>query len=452
MASLKLVFQSETRKTARVPKTIGELYAKIRELFGIERPYLQYKDDEDDLITIHTDEEYQDALELVGKGCLRLLISPSTKPIQETSIIISSVAPSIQPPVSSISTATLPIQTHETSCQAAPAPSHKLMEALVKTAESSMNTHQNIDMGISTDFIDLIDATSNTALYNSKISATDPLAMQTQGENTVPIIVDSKGNYANFTAEKASGLADNVKIDSFVQSEGVEQELMESIRTIIRQELESLAGSGNRSVHEEFKCVECGVDPIVGNLFKCSECENLVVCQTCEERMSHPHFFLKYKRPEQYEGQLKPQVSVIQAKPVISQPPVTQPVASQHNVTQPIISQPPVTQPVISQPIQQPSIIDHFKQLKVEQIPVRKDLKQVEQPRPVPSIPSIPSVPSPSPPSAPLGHLNLNDLLSQMESLGFKNKSQNISALIKANCQLSKAISLVELENKTYNQ
>jgi hypothetical protein len=440
MASLKLVFQSETRKTARVPKTVAELYAKIRELFGIERPYLQYKDDEDDLITIHTDEEYQDALQLSGKGCLRLLISPSTKPIQETSNIIYSAVPSIQPPfstISTISTATLPIQTHETSCQAAPMPSHKLMEALVKTAESSMNTHQNSDMGISTDFIDLIDATSNTAFYNSKISATDPLATQTQGENTVPIIVDSKGNYANFTAEKASGLADNAKIDSFVQSEGVEQELMESIRMIIRQELESLTGSGNRSVHKGFKCVECGVDPIVGNLFKCAQCDNLVICEICEERMSHPHFFFKYRRPEQYEGQLKPQVPALQDKPIISQPQLTQT---------------PLIQPVISQPIQQPSIIDHFKQMKVEEIPARKDLKQVDQPRPVPSIPSIPSVPSPSPGSVPLGHLNLNDLLSQMESLGFKNKSQNISALIKANCQLSKAISLVELENKTYTQ
>lgn len=448
MASLKLVFQSETRKTARVPKTIGELYAKIRELFGIERPYLQYKDDEDDLITIHTDEEYQDTLQLAGKGCLRLLISPSTKPIQETSNIISSIVPSNQPPFTNISTATLPIQTHETSCQAVPVPNHKLMEALVKTAESSMNTHQNSDMGISTDIIDLIDATSNTAVYNCKISATDPLATLTQGENTVPIMVDSKGNYANFTAEKASGLADSARIDSFVQSEGVEQELMESIRMIIRQELENFTGSGNRSVHQGFKCVECGVNPIVGNLFKCAECDNLVVCEICEEKMSHPHFFLKYKRPEQYEGQLKPQVPV-QSKPIITQPPIIQPAINLPSHTQPIKSQPPSTQPVVSQPIQQPSIIDHFKQMKAEEIPARKDSKQVDQSRPVPS---IPSVPSPSASSVPLGHLNLNDLLSQMESLGFKNKSQNISALIKANCQLSKAISLVELENKTYNQ
>lgn len=44
-------------------------------------------------------------------------------------------------------------------------------------------------------------------------------------------------------------------------------------------------------------CDGCDVHPIKGIRYKCSVCKDFDFCSTCEERMSHPHAFLKIRNP-----------------------------------------------------------------------------------------------------------------------------------------------------------
>lgn len=53
-------------------------------------------------------------------------------------------------------------------------------------------------------------------------------------------------------------------------------------------------------IHAKVTCDGCGANPIVGNRYKCTVCENFDYCESCEEKYSdsHKHPFLKIRKPE----------------------------------------------------------------------------------------------------------------------------------------------------------
>jgi hypothetical protein len=51
------------------------------------------------------------------------------------------------------------------------------------------------------------------------------------------------------------------------------------------------------AVHEFVKCDGCGMIPIVGNRYQCSQCYNFDFCEFCEASKEHAHPFLKIKKP-----------------------------------------------------------------------------------------------------------------------------------------------------------
>lgn len=56
------------------------------------------------------------------------------------------------------------------------------------------------------------------------------------------------------------------------------------------------------SVHKHFCCDGCGMDPIIGRRFRCQECSNLDLCESCEIKGMHTHemtrYFMTDKQPE----------------------------------------------------------------------------------------------------------------------------------------------------------
>ncbi len=48
-------------------------------------------------------------------------------------------------------------------------------------------------------------------------------------------------------------------------------------------------------VHHGVCCDGCQVNPIVGNRYKCSVCQDFDFCSNCEEKIDHLHPFLKIK-------------------------------------------------------------------------------------------------------------------------------------------------------------
>ena len=56
------------------------------------------------------------------------------------------------------------------------------------------------------------------------------------------------------------------------------------------------------TVHNNVKCQQCFVNPIIGYRYKCTECEDYNLCEKCEEKneenQQHPHDFIKIKYEE----------------------------------------------------------------------------------------------------------------------------------------------------------
>ena len=57
-----------------------------------------------------------------------------------------------------------------------------------------------------------------------------------------------------------------------------------------------------KTVHNNIKCEQCFMNPIVGYRFKCTECDNYNLCEKCEEKneesQNHSHDFIKMKYEE----------------------------------------------------------------------------------------------------------------------------------------------------------
>ena len=56
----------------------------------------------------------------------------------------------------------------------------------------------------------------------------------------------------------------------------------------------------NKKIHNGIHCNGCGMNPIVGNRFKCAICENFDYCEKCENMMKdkHLHPFIKIYSPD----------------------------------------------------------------------------------------------------------------------------------------------------------
>jgi len=63
--------------------------------------------------------------------------------------------------------------------------------------------------------------------------------------------------------------------------------------------MSSIMASSN-IIHPSVTCDGCKINPIVGNRYKCTVCEDFDYCESCEEKNSetHKHPFLKIRKPE----------------------------------------------------------------------------------------------------------------------------------------------------------
>jgi hypothetical protein len=55
----------------------------------------------------------------------------------------------------------------------------------------------------------------------------------------------------------------------------------------------------NQTVHEGVSCDGCGMFPLIGLRYKCTECYNFDFCEECEEKNAetHAHPFIKFRQP-----------------------------------------------------------------------------------------------------------------------------------------------------------
>lgn len=79
-----------------------------------------------------------------------------------------------------------------------------------------------------------------------------------------------------------------------------QEELMKNLCGFVEPSVEQRKNGGASSsaeqrveVHQHIICDGCGVNPIVGDRFKCTSCPDFYFCQNCNSTKPHPHAFQK---------------------------------------------------------------------------------------------------------------------------------------------------------------
>lgn len=87
---------------------------------------------------------------------------------------------------------------------------------------------------------------------------------------------------------------------SLKKEEIVNSVLSKTLSMINKDDIDLKDMEKKKPIHTNVTCDGCGVYPIVGIRYKCSECHNFDYCEKCEEADNHNHVFLKIKKPYVY--------------------------------------------------------------------------------------------------------------------------------------------------------
>eukprot|EP01016_Furgasonia_blochmanni_P038295 TRINITY_DN460_c0_g1_i4.p1 TRINITY_DN460_c0_g1~~TRINITY_DN460_c0_g1_i4.p1 ORF type:complete len:351 (+),score=39.18 TRINITY_DN460_c0_g1_i4:187-1239(+) len=110
-----------------------------------------------------------------------------------------------------------------------------------------------------------------------------------------------------------------------VQEQKLYEEIGNSIRDMIPQIAEKVSSYLNEKVttaekapsitHEKVKCCECGMEPIIGVRYKCSQCPDINICERCEASSGGhcQHVFLKIRDATQARFVVQPEQSKTKA-------------------------------------------------------------------------------------------------------------------------------------------
>lgn len=254
MVAIKVFFGSECRRSNHVPKTLNDLKEFLLSITSLQNPLIQYKDEEGDLISVYSEQEYQDLIDSSGQ-LIKIIVSPNgTEKINEL------------PQVSKLN--------------------------LISFQESSTFANKKLD--------NASDAKLNQNPYNK-------FTPQKQtNENNYMILSNIKKNDIEIPEANANDNA--AKTKNF---------LLQSIRNVIREEIgknDQLKLSGILITHNDIECTSCKTKPIVGIRYKCSECPTNF-CEQCEFYEEHEHSFYKVKNNQEYE-EPKPEPKPEPKKPV----------------------------------------------------------------------------------------------------------------------------------------
>ncbi len=141
-----------------------------------------------------------------------------------------------------------------------------------------------------------------------KIKLAEEERKRIEAENKYKAEIDSQNERLRIEAEEEKLREQKMKKEAdvkFLVSKLFEKEFeREKEKLLISVTERVLAQLNNESpkVHTSVTCDGCGVYPITGIRYKCTECRNFDYCSTCEEKIKHPHNFIKIKEPISYHG------------------------------------------------------------------------------------------------------------------------------------------------------
>lgn len=141
-----------------------------------------------------------------------------------------------------------------------------------------------------------------------------------KGERTLKLTISATGGKEQTSADEESKGSWETLMKSLVVEEIDHQH--EAINHLVHQEVlnSSIAEKGASAVHEGVKCSSCGVKPIKGVRYKCSQCGSYNLCGVCEATEVHGHHaLLKMVRPAE-RGVKKVKSRVLKEKKTAKEP------------------------------------------------------------------------------------------------------------------------------------
>jgi len=305
MATIKLEYGSEFRRLSEIPKSYQELKEKVYEFFQEREPLIQYKDHEGDLITISSEPEYQEALSSSENALLKLIVkasdfksslllniplanSESDKESEESMVLLSPTNEQTDAysfPTEDKAFETQPVESVDVSILAMPDVNESACCTQPSTSEKANLTNevltQEQECGVP-----LSETGCDALEINTQETSTEPVKTSSVAVETPKPLTESK----NLGTQAMFSISLNPK-------EEVNPALLESLRDIVREELQKKSQTSRVLVKHEAQCSECSQYPILGVRYYCAECE-LSLCEDCEEQTDHQHDMFKLRKPD----------------------------------------------------------------------------------------------------------------------------------------------------------
>lgn len=292
MKPIKLCFFTETRRLPEAPKTFAELQGLLKEYYNIPNPIVQYKDEDGDLITVSTQPEYEDALELCGDSVVKLNVltmnslryrkasgmqdfdSIYTVPMTESRI--SGAMPSLR---SSFVPEVFSQERSEVVSD------FQSLLKYSKIAESSDSEEFELENPIKE---------ADEQLEASKEQPTLDKHLET-------LPVECREAEAGLSYAESFAQTDSESVAQEVQTD--DYDVYTAITDCFSTQLcRYLLGPAYPSYpHHGTRCADCGTAPVLGARFLCEDCIDFNLCESCMMRSKHPHLFLKVKPPQLVE-------------------------------------------------------------------------------------------------------------------------------------------------------
>mmetsp|Transcript_15399 Transcript_15399/g.15377 ORF Transcript_15399/g.15377 Transcript_15399/m.15377 type:complete len:417 (-) Transcript_15399:25-1275(-) len=402
MTILKLLLGEEIRRVGKAPETINEVKSRTSRIFGIEDPSFRYKDEDGDLITIQTQEEYQDALKLCA-GTIKLEVLDSQVLLMKRSTFMMSS-------FTSTPSDTLNAESMERS-----------LKHLNRTAEIQKGETEKYE-AVNTN-------------YSVNIQTESIIFKEDSTETSITM---DKGSDAIFMSDFSTQCEYNTIAD-----------FQDFLREIIGN---NLPKPGIRVKNN--LCSACGLQ-IRGVKYECKFC-NINMCEICEKSTEHMHPLLKIKPSEAFVP-IKP-IEAHQKKPInIEYIQSKKPIDAEFVRTKKPIDLDTVPNKIPTEthkPLKKPIEIENFSQDDfAEAVQTRKPLESgsnntfaaLSKKIPEEAKKYIKESPQKDPEEnyvvlgrdckeTPRGHReNLSELIKKLRVMGFNDENKSVAALIKAN-------------------
>ena len=280
--SIEIKFFEESIKIpSKKSTTFGEFKNIVSLRFNfdpveVNEMIFKYVDDENDRVTISSEEDYKFALQI--KKPLKIEID-----LVEGSKLFKAMNEQIPKEESAIDLLKKEIEAKE----------KELQEAIKREAFERMKKQEE-------------EARIKAKEQEMKIEEELKKAKQLKKEEKKKRIAEEK-NKAKIKSEEEqfqeaifqSKVEDIVTKIVSVEIEKSKQSIINSLtQKSVREIKDDKMINNQPKVHSGFFCDGCGVGPIVGIRYNCTVCKNFDYCQVCEDKISHPHAFIKLKTNE----------------------------------------------------------------------------------------------------------------------------------------------------------